>query len=156
LWIKGRGFSIKTLLGDDFKDEAAAFEGGAVLITRLAPQVSLAHSRFSSRLDFVDARFSEQDYHRFHAPVDGFCGKQVKISGKYFTVNPIAIRSALDVFGENVRVVQPIYSDVFGQTFNIWVGAMMVGSIEMNVKEGDVVKKGQDVGYFKFGGSTIL
>lgn len=112
----------------------AAFKGGSVLVTRLAPQ----------------------DFHRFHSPVDGVCGKQVKISGKYYTVNPIAIRSALDVFGENVRLVAPIYSDVFGTVFNIWVGAMMVGSIEMTVKEGEVVKRGQEVGYFAFGGSTIL
>lgn len=72
---------------------------------------------------------------------------------------------SLDVFGENVRVVMPIYSPVFGEVMNIWVrpssaslipfrltfcyvpqvGAMMVGSVDISVKEGDQVKRGQDV-----------
>lgn len=36
------------------------------------------------------------------------------------------------------------------------VGAMMVGSTVLTVKEGQKVSRGDEVGYFKFGGSTIL
>lgn len=60
-------------------------------------------------------------------------------------MNPQGVRSAIDIFGENVRGVQPILSPVFGETMHIWVGAMMVGSINMTVKEGDEVKRGQEV-----------
>lgn len=40
IWIKGRTFSIRRLLGEAFKDDAAKFEGGSLCIFRLAPQVS--------------------------------------------------------------------------------------------------------------------
>jgi phosphatidylserine decarboxylase len=33
---------------------------------------------------------------------------------------------------------------------------MMVGSIQITVKEGDDIKRGQELGYFAFGGSTIV
>lgn len=47
-------------------------------------------------------------------------------------------------------------SPAFGETIHVWVGAMMVGSWVMLHKEGDHVKRGEDMGYFKFGGSTIV
>lgn len=39
LWIKGRSFTIKRLLGDAFAGEAGRYDGGSVCIFRLAPQV---------------------------------------------------------------------------------------------------------------------
>jgi phosphatidylserine decarboxylase len=131
IWIKGRSFSIMKLLGDSYSSE---FENCSIGIFRLAPQ----------------------DYHRFHSPVDGIIGKPVFIQGEYYTVNPMAIRSHLDVFGENVRVVLPIDSPTFGRVMFISVGAMMVGSTVLTVSEGDEVKRGGELGYFKFGGSTCL
>ncbi|KAG6033086.1 hypothetical protein E4U41_007023 [Claviceps citrina] len=134
VWVKGREFSIKRLLGDAYPDDAARYENGALGIFRLAPQ----------------------DYHRFHIPVDGILGEPVTIAGEYYTVNPMAIRSALDVYGENVRVVVPIDSVVHGRVMVICVGAMMVGSTVITRKAGDHVKRAEELGYFKFGGSTVL
>ena len=135
IWIKGREFSIKRLLGDAYPEDVSRYEnGGALGIFRLAPQ----------------------DYHRFHIPVDGVLGKPKAIAGEYYTVNPMAIRSALDVYGENVRVLVPIDSNEFGRVMVICVGAMMVGSTVILRNEGEVVKRGEELGYFKFGGSTIV
>lgn len=39
IWIKGRNFSIKRLLGEEYSDDASKFEGGSLCIFRLAPQV---------------------------------------------------------------------------------------------------------------------
>lgn len=64
---------------------------------------------------------------------------------------PQAIRTALDVFGENARKIVPIDSPQFGRVFAVCVGAMMVGSIQTTVQEGDAVKRGQEFGYFAFG-----
>jgi phosphatidylserine decarboxylase len=72
VWIKGKDFNMKRLLGAAYPDEAAKFEGGALGIFRLAPQ----------------------DYHRFHVPVDGVIGEPKAIEGQYYTVNPMAIRSS--------------------------------------------------------------
>ncbi|KAJ7243915.1 phosphatidylserine decarboxylase-domain-containing protein [Mycena haematopus] len=134
LWIKGREFTVARLLGDAYKHEADRYTGGALAVFRLAPQ----------------------DYHRFHSPVDGTIGNMTYIAGEYYTVNPQAIRTALDVYGENARKIVPINSPQFGRVMAVCVGAMMVGSIETTVKEGDAVKRGQEFGYFAFGGSTIV
>ena len=66
-------------------------------------------------------------------------------------LQPQAIRSALDVYGENTRKVVPIDSPQFGRVMAVCVGAMMVGSIKTTVQEGDYVLRGQEFGYFAFG-----
>ncbi|KAH6899764.1 phosphatidylserine decarboxylase-domain-containing protein [Thelonectria olida] len=134
IWVKGREFNMKRLLGDAYPEDVSRFEGGALGVFRLAPQ----------------------DYHRFHIPVDGIMGKPKTIEGEYYTVNPMAIRSALDVYGENVRVLVPIDSEHHGRVMVICVGAMMVGSTVITRNEGDRVQRAEELGYFKFGGSTIL
>ncbi len=69
-------------------------------------------------------RLAPQDYHRFHSPVKGRVGKMTLIDGEYYTVNPQAIRTSLDVYGENVRKVVPVDSEEFGLVMTVWVGAM--------------------------------
>lgn len=76
IWIKGRDFTIQRLLGPVYSEEAPKFENGSLGIFRLAPQ----------------------DYHRFHVPVDGVIGEPKLISGQYYTVNPMAIRSSYLLF----------------------------------------------------------
>ncbi|KAL4064564.1 phosphatidylserine decarboxylase-domain-containing protein [Scleroderma yunnanense] len=134
LWIKGREFTVARLLGDAYRDEAGRYSHGSLAIFRLAPQ----------------------DYHRFHVPVDGTIGRMSEIVGEYYTVNPQAIRSSLDVYGENARKIIPIDSAQFGRVMTVCVGAMMVGSIRTVVEEGQQVKRGDELGYFAFGGSTIV
>lgn len=134
IWVKGREFSIKRLLGNAYPEDVDRYVNGSLGIFRLAPQ----------------------DYHRFHIPVDGVLGTPKTIEGEYYTVNPMAIRSALDVYGENVRVCVPIDSVAHGRVMVICVGAMMVGSTVITREKGEEVKRAEELGYFKFGGSTIL
>ncbi|KAH8824331.1 phosphatidylserine decarboxylase-domain-containing protein [Flagelloscypha sp. PMI_526] len=134
IWIKGREFSVARLLGEAYKDDWAKYDGGGLAIFRLAPQ----------------------DYHRFHTPVDGVVGKMTKYEGEYYTVNPQAIRTALDVYGDNVRKIVPIDSPQFGRVMAVCIGAMMVGTIVTTVEEGQSIKRGDEFGYFAFGGSTIV
>ncbi|WFD31000.1 phosphatidylserine decarboxylase [Malassezia sp. CBS 17886] len=133
LWVKGRQFSIEKLLGSKYARELPD-EAHSLFIFRLAPQ----------------------DYHRFHCPVDALVGAPEYIAGEYYTVNPMAIRSIIDVYGENVRVVIPLYSKLFGTVYAVAIGAMMVGSTVLAVEEGQAVQRGDELGYFKFGGSTIV
>ncbi|EGW31095.1 uncharacterized protein SPAPADRAFT_156773 [Spathaspora passalidarum NRRL Y-27907] len=138
LWIKGRNFTIAKLFNGNFNnlEKTDLFNASqcSLGIFRLAPQ----------------------DYHRFHSPVDGVIQSMKEIEGEYYTVNPMAIRSELDVYGENIRTIIPIKTEHFGTVIMIAVGAMMVGSTVLLVKEGDKIGRGDEVGYFKFGGSTIL
>ena len=129
VWVKGREFSVERLLGNAYPQDAKRYAGGAMGIFRLAPQ----------------------DYHRFHIPVDGVMSEPKLIEGEYYTVNPMAIRSALDVYGENIRVIVPIDSKKHGRVMVICVGAMMVGSTIITRKTGEQVKRAEELGYFKFG-----
>lgn len=132
-WIKGRKFSIQGLLGQDVC--SSTFIDGALVIFRLAPQ----------------------DYHRFHFPVSGTIEQSVNIPGCLYTVNPIAVNSKYcNVFTENKRVVSIISTADFGKVAFISIGATMVGSISFSKKEGDYIKKGDEFGYFSFGGSTVI
>ncbi|MCL7046913.1 hypothetical protein MKW94_009002 [Papaver nudicaule] len=131
-WIKGRKFSIEGLLGTEV---TTSFINGSLVIFRLAPQ----------------------DYHRFHFPVTGRVASSVHIPGCLYTVNPIAVNSKYcNVFTENKRVVTIISTEEFGKVAFVAVGATMVGSITFSKKEGDFVKKGDEFGYFSFGGSTVI
>lgn len=69
---------------------------------------------------------------------------------------PQAIRTALDVYGENVRKILPIDSPSFGRVMMVCVGAMMVGSIKTTVDEGQEVKRGDELGFFAFGMSNFF
>ncbi|KAJ3066556.1 hypothetical protein HK102_007627, partial [Quaeritorhiza haematococci] len=95
-------------------------------------------------------------YHRFHMPVDGVVGPTKTIEGEYYTVNPMAVRTTVDVYTENIRTVTFVDSPQFGKVAYVCVGAMMVGSICLTSHEGQVVKRMDEHGYFAFGGSTIL
>lgn len=93
---------------------------------------------------------------RYHIPVKGVLSEPKLISGEYYTVNPMAIRSQLDVYGENKRVVSTIQSREFGTVSYVAIGAMMVGSIVLTTEAGQAVERMDEHGYFAFGGSTIV
>eukprot|EP01119_Soliformovum_irregulare_P014974 TRINITY_DN4160_c0_g1_i1.p1 TRINITY_DN4160_c0_g1~~TRINITY_DN4160_c0_g1_i1.p1 ORF type:complete len:627 (+),score=184.66 TRINITY_DN4160_c0_g1_i1:166-1881(+) len=132
LWIKGKHFNLHNLIDDAQLEKY--FDGGSMVICRLAPQ----------------------DYHRYHSPVDGVVGDFRPHDGTYYTVNPLAIREHVDVYTENKRCRTFIDSPQFGSVLYISVGATMVGSIGYSVKKDDIVKRGDEFGWFAFGGSTIL
>lgn len=132
IWVKGRDFTLSNL----FKDEALVerFTNGLLVIARLAPQ----------------------DYHRFHLPIDCTIGPSTYFDGALFTVNPIAVNQEVDVYTDNKRVCTILESPIFGKVAYITVGATMVGSIILTTYESLAAKKGDEHGYFAFGGSTLL
>ena len=97
-----------------------------------------------------------QDYHRFHFPVTGTVTEIKEIDGEYYTVNPVAVRSHIDVYGDNRRALCVVQTECFGPVCVVVVGATMVGSIVFTCREGDRVAKGDEMGYFAFGGSTLV
>jgi len=135
LWIKGDQFTIESVLGDKCGDLAARVKSGSMVIARLAPQ----------------------DYHRWHFPIAGKLGRKVPIDGALYTVNPIAVNNNVNVYTMNKRVVCEIDSVEFGKVVMVAVGASMVGSIKFLADgAGTAFKKGDQHGYFCFGGSTVL
>lgn len=130
--IKGFTYSLKELIDDP--EVAKEFEGGTCLILRLCPT----------------------DYHRFHFVDNGTCGETKKISGFYYSVNPIALNNISELFCKNKREWSIFNSDNFGEILHVEVGATCVGTILQTYTPGKRVTKGEEKGYFKFGGSTTI
>lgn len=131
-FLKGEEFT----LGDFFKNEVLAekYLGGIMVIVRLAPA----------------------DYHRFHFPADGKISMSRKIEGYYYSVSPHAIRQNFRIFCENKREYSILSTEKFGDICIAEIGATMVGGIKQTYEPDTFVKKGDEKGYFYFGGSTVI
>ena len=111
---------------------AAAYVGGQALIFRLT----------------VD------DYHRYCYAFDGEKGENVTIPGRLHTVNPIA-NDFFPIYKENAREYTILRTAQFGEVIAMEVGALLVGKI-VNHHGPASVRRGQEKGYFRFGGSTVV
>lgn len=132
LYAKGQRFDLASFLGDDALAEK--FRDGRALISRLCPV----------------------DYHRFHSPVSGRISEQRLINGWLYSVSPIALRRSASYLWENKRVLSLIETERFGTVAFVAIGATCVGTIEMTARDGDTVAKGDELGYFAFGGSCVI
>ena len=113
---------------------ATKYDGGAMAIIRLAPV----------------------DYHRYHFPVSGIASKNTKIKGAYYSVSPLALRQRMRIFCENKREYSIVDSHNYGQVLICDVGATLTGSIIQTYEANSTVQKGDEKGYFAFGGSTLI
>lgn len=104
------------------------------------------------------ARLCPVDYHRFHYPDDGVILDDYRVEGLLHSVNPVALKAKQDILITNERHVTIIETENFGKLAYIEVGAICVGKIVQSQKlvEGDSFKRGQEKGYFLFGGSTVI
>jgi phosphatidylserine decarboxylase len=143
-WIKAQPYSLRQLLNGHFVDQ---FIGGTV----------------------YQAYLSAENYHRWHSPVSGTIAKIEKIPGTYYAE---AVSEGFDPVGPNNS--QGYIAHVatrallFIEADNPEIGLMClipVGMAEVSscvfvtaagqaLKEGQHVNKGDQVGYFQFGGST--
>ena len=103
----------------------------------------------------VIIRLAPFDYHRFHFPINGIVSPITRIDGDYYSVNPLALRKMAEIFCLNKREFTIISNPLFGDVVMTEVGATMAGSI-VQTYTGNFVKKGEEKGYFKFGGSTVV
>ena len=143
--IKQQQFNMAKFLDD--AQLAKKFEGGVMMIFRLAPY----------------------DYHRYHYPFDCTVSPERYIKGGYHSVNRRAFVVGAQPLTENKRsyeLLTPINKSCQNCTIAmVQVGATAVASIvngfmdyEKNkLKDAKkVYKKGQELGYFQFGGSTVV
>lgn len=130
--VKGSDYSFKELLNSDKLCEK--YKYGSCIIFRLCPT----------------------DYHRFHFIDSGICTESNKINGCYYSVNPIALQNIPSLFCKNKREWSILKSNNFGDILYIEVGATCVGTIVQTYTSNKKVSKGQEKGYFKFGGSTVM
>ncbi|KAF9254462.1 hypothetical protein L218DRAFT_1045614 [Marasmius fiardii PR-910] len=149
-WLKTQPYSLYDMLNRD-EERANQFVGGTVYQSFLGPQ----------------------DYHRWHAPVDGVIEKAEVVYGTYYSAlpdegapknDPVLLEGV--PFGAFLRS-QPWLTFVstraliyikannpnIGTVCFIGVGMVEVSTCEITVKEGQEVKTGDELGMFHFGGS---
>ena len=99
-------------------------------------------------------RLTVDDYHRYCYAFSGEKGENIAIPGKLHTVNPIA-NDFFPIYKENAREYTIVRTEGFGEVIAMEVGALLVGRI-VNHQGAASVKRGQEKGYFQFGGSTVV
>lgn len=134
---------------DDF-----VVKGKAFTLEKLLKNGQLA-SQYAE-CGIVIARLCPTDYHRFHFPIDCLPTTPRLINGPLYSVNPIALKENIAFLSENKRVVTQLSTEKYGTILYLEIGATNVGSIHQTFVPGKWVKKGEEKGYFSFGGSTLI
>lgn len=130
--IKNTSYSLKELLDDE--NLAKEFIGGTALIFRLTPS----------------------HYHRYVFCASGKVEKTRFIPGILHSVKPVC-HETFPVFIQNSREYAVIDSEEYGKIVQMEVGALLVGKISnRGYSIGDVACKGEEKGYFEYGGSSIV
>ena len=130
--VKGQKFNLTDLLQS--AELAQAYAQGTMIMARLCPS----------------------DYHRFHFPCDCIPGVTRTIPGSLYSVNPLALKQNVKIFTENKRVICELETEQFGKILYIEVGATNVGTIHETYTPFKKALKGDEKGYFSFGGSSLL
>lgn len=128
--IKHSSYTVPELLGGD--PIAQEYRGGICLICRLT----------------VD------DYHRYCYLDNGWKEGNHFLPGELHTVQPIAL-DHVNIYKRNCREYTVLHTAHFGDVVQIEVGALMVGKIR-NHHGPASFGRGQEKGFFEFGGSTIV
>ncbi len=128
--IKRCTYSLEELLRDRLL--AQRYTGGLCLIFRLTPH----------------------HYHRYCYIDDGRKGENFSVPGVLHSVRPMCCGTE-PVYVQNQREYTVMDTVHFGKVIQVEVGALMVGRIRNAQGPGRIVR-GQEKGYFEFGGSTII
>ena len=131
IFIKGVNFSLREFIKND--SIYNIFKNGKLMIIRLTPA----------------------DYHKFYFPYQSKIVKSYKIDGDLYSVSPFALRKKIKIFTQNKREATLLYNKKIGNYLIVEVGATFIGSIIQTFHK-IFVKKGEEKGYFKFGGSSIV
>lgn len=129
--VKGQWLAASALIEDPAL--ARPFEEGPLLLARLCPT----------------------DYHRFHYPDDGQLLESRALPGRLHSVNPLALRYRGEILATNERRLSVLKTRNFGRLAYLEVGALCVGRI-VQTHQGPEFRRGEEKGYFLFGGSTVI
>ena len=140
-WLKGQPYSLADMLDDD--EMVEPFEGGVV----------------------YQAYLSALNYHRWHSPVAGTIRRARVLPGSYFSQldpqdgEPMGAEQS-QAYLAHVAARALIFIECDDPAIGL-VGFVGVGMGEVSscvigpeIKPGRHVAKGEEIGYFQFGGST--
>lgn len=130
--VKGYWYSLESLL----KDEALAAEyaDGWCFVYRLAPN----------------------DYHRYSYIDKGTQDGVRRIKGVLHSVHPLALAETRALIAKNYRELTILHTENFGDVLHLEVGALLVGKIIQGHDGPYSFERGEEKGYFEYGGSTVV
>lgn len=141
-WAKGEPYSLDEMLaGHPAVDD---FVGGTVF----------------------QAFLSAVDYHRWHSPVSGTIRTAVVVPGRYFSeadsqgdaaAEPTTSQGYLAHVATRAIIVIDADDPALGLVACVFIGMIDVSScvIDGDVKAGRRIDKGDELGFFQYGGSTV-
>lgn len=130
--VKGYWYQLNDLLKD--KALSDEYQDGWCFIYRLAPS----------------------DYHRFGYIDNGYQDKVIKINGVLHSVNPVALNAVAGIMAKNYRELTILHTENFGDVVHIEVGALFVGKVIQQHSGPHSFLRGDEKGWFEFGGSTVI
>ncbi len=140
-WIKSQPYSLRDMFTASQPELAQAFIGGSV----------------------YQAFLSAFNYHRWHAPVSGVISKAYAVDGAYYSnadsegEDPAGLNDSQGyITAVAARAVIVIECDdrSIGKVGCVFVGMADVSSCVIEALPGQRVRKGDELGFFQYGGST--
>jgi phosphatidylserine decarboxylase len=140
-WIKSQPYSLQEIFTAAELDLARTFESGSV----------------------YQAFLSAYNYHRWHAPVSGVISKAYQVDGTYFSdteaegVDPGGLNDSqgyTTAVAARAIIVIDCDDPSIGQVGCVFVGMADVSSCVLEAVPGQRVRKGDELGFFQYGGST--
>ncbi|CAG4895324.1 phosphatidylserine decarboxylase family protein [Paraburkholderia gardini] len=140
-WIKSQPYSLRDMFTASEPELAQAFIGGTV----------------------YQAFLSAFNYHRWHAPVSGVISKAYAVDGTYYSnadsegEDPAGLNDSQGyITAVAARAVIVIDCDdrSVGKVGCVFVGMADVSSCVIEALPGQRVRKGDELGFFQYGGST--
>ena len=140
-WIKSQPYSLQEMFTSRHRDVAKRFVGGSV----------------------YQAFLSAFNYHRWHAPVTGVISNAYLVEGSYYSnadsegedpgglndsqgyITSVATRAVIVIECEDPNI---------GHVGCVFVGMADVSSCVIDALPGQHVRKGEELGFFQYGGST--
>ena len=152
LQIKGMRYKSDELIGSEFTQD----------------EKNIVHNG-----EFANFYLSPKDYHRYHMPTNVKVLKAVHIPGKFYPVNMPSLKSRLNLFIENERVVILCETNSKKRFYMVLVSALNVGVMQVSFEnriqtnatamtpqayefDNLYMNKGEDFGCFEMGSTIVI
>ncbi|AOJ07903.1 phosphatidylserine decarboxylase family protein [Burkholderia mayonis] len=140
-WLKSQPYSLRDIFTAQRGELAQHFVGGSL----------------------YQAFLSAYDFHRWHAPVAGRIAQAYLVDGTYYSsteaegADPAGLNDSqgyMTAVATRAVIIIDADSPAIGRVACVFVGMGEVSSCVIDALPAQRVKKGEEIGYFQYGGST--
>ncbi|WP_233838145.1 phosphatidylserine decarboxylase family protein [Paraburkholderia sp. ZP32-5] len=141
-WIKSQPYSLEDMFTSHQRELARCFAGGSI----------------------YQAFLSAFNYHRWHAPISGTIAQAYAVDGSYYSnadsegEDPSGLNDSqgyITALAARAVIVIDCDDPAVGKVGCVFVGMADVSSCMIDALPGQYVRKGDELGFFQYGGSTF-